>query len=56
MAISHRNDQMVQQLTIEVTECLMSIIVELNSATIALKLGKKILEKISLKDTDLLCK
>lgn len=37
MAISHRNDQMVPQLTIDVTECLMSIIVELNSAAIAHK-------------------
>lgn len=37
MAISHRNDQMVQQLTIDVTECLMSIIFELNLVAIALK-------------------
>lgn len=46
------NITIAQQLTIAVTGYLMSITVKLYLPTIALKLGKKILWKILLEDTD----
>lgn len=44
---------MAEQMTIGLTGCLMSIIVKLHLTTTALKLGKRILQKSSLKDTNL---